>query len=35
MADWVRAALLRVRGVEAAEVVVTFDPPWTPDRMRR
>jgi radical SAM protein len=35
MADWVREALRRVPGVEHAEVVVTFDPPWTPDRMRR
>lgn len=35
MAEWVRAALLRVPGVERAEIVITFDPPWTPDRMRR
>jgi radical SAM protein len=35
MTDWVRAALLRVPGVEQAEVVLTFDPPWTPDRIRR
>ena len=35
MADWVRAALLRVPGVERVEVVITFDPPWTPDRIRR
>jgi radical SAM protein len=34
MADWVRAALLRVPGVERVEVTITFDPPWTPDRIR-
>ena len=34
MTDWVRAALLRVPGVDRVDVVVTFDPPWTPDRMR-
>jgi radical SAM protein len=35
MTEWARAALLRVPGVESVEVVLTFDPPWTPDRMRR
>jgi len=35
MADWVRAAVMRVPGVERVEVRLTFDPPWTPDRMRR
>jgi metal-sulfur cluster biosynthetic enzyme len=35
MGDWVRRAVLRVPGVERVDVVLTFDPPWTPDRMRR
>jgi metal-sulfur cluster biosynthetic enzyme len=35
MTDWVRAALLRVPGVERVEVDITFEPPWTPDRIRR
>ncbi|HSL70207.1 MAG TPA: metal-sulfur cluster assembly factor [Longimicrobiales bacterium] len=28
-----RAALLGVEGVESAEVELTFDPPWTPERI--
>jgi metal-sulfur cluster biosynthetic enzyme len=35
MTEWVRAAVARVPGVTAVEVALTFDPPWTPDRMRR
>jgi radical SAM protein len=35
MTDWVRAAVRRVRGVEQVEVTLVFDPPWTPDRIRR
>jgi metal-sulfur cluster biosynthetic enzyme len=35
MTEWVRTALARVAGVEHVEVVLTFDPPWTPDRIRR
>jgi metal-sulfur cluster biosynthetic enzyme len=35
MTEWVRAAVRRVPGVEHVEVVLTFDPPWTPDRIRR
>lgn len=35
MTEWVRTALARVAGVEHVEVTLTFDPPWTPDRMRR
>jgi metal-sulfur cluster biosynthetic enzyme len=31
--DGVREAVRAIPGVEAAEVVVTFDPPWTPARM--
>lgn len=28
-----KEAILGVEGVESAEVQLTFDPPWTPDRM--
>jgi metal-sulfur cluster biosynthetic enzyme len=28
-----RTAILGVEGVESAEVNLTFDPPWTPERM--
>jgi len=34
MPEWVRSAVLRVPGVEHVDVALTFDPPWTPDRMR-
>jgi metal-sulfur cluster biosynthetic enzyme len=30
---WVRAAVSTVPGVERVDVRVTFDPPWTPDRI--
>jgi metal-sulfur cluster biosynthetic enzyme len=33
MLDWVRQAVMALPGVEDVEVVITFDPPWTPDRM--
>ena len=33
MLQWVRQAVIAIPGVEDVEVVVTFDPPWTPDRM--
>ena len=32
--DWARAAVSRVPGVEDVELTLTFDPPWTPDRIR-
>jgi metal-sulfur cluster biosynthetic enzyme len=35
MTDWVRAAVGGVPGVESVEVVLTFEPPWTPERIRR
>ena|ERR687892_2858477 len=35
MSDWVRAAVTKVPGVEAVDVRLTFDPPWTSDRIRR
>jgi metal-sulfur cluster biosynthetic enzyme len=33
LADGARAAVMAVPGVEHVEVVMTFDPPWTPDRI--
>jgi radical SAM protein len=34
MAEWVRRAVGSVPGVERVDVTLTFDPPWTPDRIR-
>jgi len=31
--EQVRQAILAVDGVEGAEVELTFDPPWTPERI--
>jgi len=31
--DQARLAVAKVEGVEKAEVQLTFDPPWTPDRI--
>jgi metal-sulfur cluster biosynthetic enzyme len=31
--DDAKAAILGVEGVESAEVELTFDPPWTPERI--
>jgi len=33
MPGWVQDACNTVDGVERTEVTLTFDPPWTPDRM--
>lgn len=33
MPGWVHDAVAKVEGVNKAEVELTFDPPWTPDRM--
>ena len=33
MPIWVKDACETVEGVERADVELTFDPPWTPDRM--
>ena len=33
MPEWVREACEVVAGVAKVEVSMTFDPPWTPDRM--
>ena len=35
LAEWVRRAIREVPGVDDVEVTVTFDPPWTPDRIGR
>jgi metal-sulfur cluster biosynthetic enzyme len=35
MAGWVHDAVAKVPGVTDVDVTVTFDPPWTPDRMQR
>jgi len=35
LADWARAAVAAIPGVEGCEVALTFDPPWTPVRIRR
>ena len=35
LAEWVRRAISDVPGVEDVQVAVTFDPPWTPDRIAR
>lgn len=35
MPEWVRQAVGAVAGVERVDVVITFDPPWTPDRIAR
>jgi metal-sulfur cluster biosynthetic enzyme len=31
--DQARLAIAKVEGVEKAEVELTFDPPWTPERI--
>lgn len=33
MPGWVRDAIANVRGVMDVEVDMTYDPPWTPERM--
>lgn len=33
MPGWVQNAVGTVEGVSGVEVAMTFDPPWTPDRM--
>lgn len=35
MPGWVQAAVLRVPGVESVDVTLTFEPPWSPDRIRQ
>jgi metal-sulfur cluster biosynthetic enzyme len=33
--EWVREAAARLPGVGRVDVTLTFDPPWTPERMGR
>jgi len=35
MAEWARAAVAAIPGVARVDVAITFDPPWTPARIRR
>jgi metal-sulfur cluster biosynthetic enzyme len=35
MPEWVKEAVLRVPGVKHVDVTITFDPPWTTDRIAR
>ena len=34
MTEWVQQAAMNVPGVSGAEVRITFDPPWTPERIK-
>jgi len=33
MTEWVRRAVGQIPGVEEVKVALTFEPPWTPDRI--
>jgi metal-sulfur cluster biosynthetic enzyme len=33
MPGWIRQAVTAVPGVESVDVRITFEPPWTPDRI--
>ena len=33
MTEWVRQAVGRIPGVDEVEVVITFEPAWTPERI--
>lgn len=35
MPRWVKKAVAAIPGVEHVDVTITFDPPWTPDRIAR
>jgi metal-sulfur cluster biosynthetic enzyme len=35
MTEWVRQAVGKIPGVEDVAVAITFEPPWTPDRIRQ
>ncbi len=35
MTEWVRLAVGKIPGVEDVAVAITFEPPWTPDRIRQ
>jgi metal-sulfur cluster biosynthetic enzyme len=34
MPDWVRHAVMTVPGVQSVDVHITFEPPWTTDRIK-
>lgn len=34
MPAWIRGAVMAVPGVETVDVRITFDPPWTPERIQ-
>ena len=34
MTAWVQRALMQLPGVREVDVTITFDPPWTPERIR-
>ena len=34
MPDWIRQSVMAVPGVESVDVRITFDPPWTPERIK-
>jgi metal-sulfur cluster biosynthetic enzyme len=34
MPDWIRQAVMAVPGVLSVDVRITFDPPWTPERIK-
>jgi metal-sulfur cluster biosynthetic enzyme len=33
MTEWVQQAVMKIPGVSEVEVAITFDPPWTPERI--
>ncbi len=33
MPDWIREAVMAIPGVDRVDVTLSFDPPWSPDRM--
>lgn len=35
MSEWVQQAVGTIPGVNEVAVAITFDPPWTPDRVTR
>ena len=35
ISEWVRRAVMDIPGVTDVEVNITFDPPWTPDRIKQ
>jgi metal-sulfur cluster biosynthetic enzyme len=35
MPQWVKEAVTKIPGVEHVDVTITFDPPWTPERIAR